>query len=58
MGKGGRNCQQAPTCEWSHTEGPVEYGKPQHRQDNWSFFIDDYNIKRVRSRRRFANWPL
>uniref|UniRef100_A0A915J230 Uncharacterized protein n=1 Tax=Romanomermis culicivorax TaxID=13658 RepID=A0A915J230_ROMCU len=34
MGKGARNCQQALTCEWSHTKHHVEYGRPQHLQDN------------------------
>uniref|UniRef100_A0A915KNX1 DUF4216 domain-containing protein n=1 Tax=Romanomermis culicivorax TaxID=13658 RepID=A0A915KNX1_ROMCU len=41
MGKGARNGQQAPMHEWSHTEPHIEYGRPQHRQDNGFFFIDE-----------------
>uniref|UniRef100_A0A915IU23 Uncharacterized protein n=1 Tax=Romanomermis culicivorax TaxID=13658 RepID=A0A915IU23_ROMCU len=40
MVKGRQNCQQALTCEWSHTECHIEYGRLQHRQDNRFFFIE------------------
>uniref|UniRef100_A0A915HVR1 Uncharacterized protein n=1 Tax=Romanomermis culicivorax TaxID=13658 RepID=A0A915HVR1_ROMCU len=35
MGKGVWNCQYAMMRKWSHTEYQVEYGRLQHRQDNW-----------------------
>uniref|UniRef100_A0A915J776 Uncharacterized protein n=1 Tax=Romanomermis culicivorax TaxID=13658 RepID=A0A915J776_ROMCU len=46
MGKGARNCQQALMCEWWHTEHHVEYGNPQHLQDNLFFFIDGQPVCR------------
>uniref|UniRef100_A0A915L835 Uncharacterized protein n=1 Tax=Romanomermis culicivorax TaxID=13658 RepID=A0A915L835_ROMCU len=49
MEKGVQNRQQAPTRKWSHSERHVEYGRAQHQQDNQFFFIDDYNVKRVRT---------
>uniref|UniRef100_A0A915L8R4 Uncharacterized protein n=1 Tax=Romanomermis culicivorax TaxID=13658 RepID=A0A915L8R4_ROMCU len=47
IGKGTWNRQQALTREWLHTERHIEYRRPQHRQDNRFFFIEDCNVKRV-----------
>uniref|UniRef100_A0A915JGR3 Transposase n=1 Tax=Romanomermis culicivorax TaxID=13658 RepID=A0A915JGR3_ROMCU len=48
MGKGARNRQQAPRPEWLHSERHVEYGRAKHGL-NRLFFIDDYNVKTVRT---------